>query len=402
MDREALPKSCHTSSANAYPERVRVRAVEFWPCRLPLTDPFVIATGRVDTTLSVIVRVTIEEAPGGSTAVGFGEAASLPGVTRETLEDVLASYETNARSLTGADVGALTDVAALLDPWEGHPVARGGLETALVDAVACGLCAPFMHLLAEYAALPTPAPAARLETDITLPIADHATMTRLAAAWFARGFRAFKVKVGKDCAHDVDGILRVARAHPDARFRLDANGGYDERDAVAMIAALAAQGVRVECFEQPCDREDIAGMAACCRAARYPIVGDESVRSMEDLERAHAASAITGANLKLMKFGGPLRAVEIGARARALGLPLMCGGMVETRVGMTASAHLAAALGNVAYCDLDTAFLLARDTMRGGYAVCASADASDVTPADGPTPWLAITSAPGLGVQAEP
>ena len=63
---------------------------------------------------------------------------------------------------------------------------------------------------------------------------------------------------------------------------------------------------------------------------------------MEDLERAARIGAITGANLKLMKFGGPLRAVEIGARARALGLPLMCGGMVETRVGMTAADLLQA------------------------------------------------------------
>lgn len=349
-----------------------------------------IATSRVDTTLSVLVRADVVSETASEGAFGFGEAATLPGVTRESLADVGRSYERRALSLQGITFGSLADLDALLEPWNAEPVARGGLETALVDAFARANKTTLAHALTTHAGAPAPT-RFDLETDITLPIADVATMTRLANEWHARGFRAFKVKVGKDRDHDLEALRAVARAHSDARFRLDANGGYTEHDALAMVAALKEHAVPVECFEQPCATEDLDGMAAVCRSATYPVLGDESVRSMADLERAHRHRALTGANLKLMKFGGPLRSFEIGLRAQALGLPLMCGGMVETRVGMTASAHLAVALGNVRYCDLDTAFLLARDPMRGGYTVLG----------DSPSPNLAIGSEPGLAVDAE-
>ena len=88
--------------------------------------------------------------------------------------------------------------------------------------------------------------------------------------------------------------------------------------------------------------------------------------------------------LQLAKAGGPLGAPAIKGGARALGLAVMCGGMVETRLGMTAAAHGAAALGGVDFVDLDTAWLLAADPFTGGYA------------ARGPR--LTLVDAPGLGV----
>jgi L-alanine-DL-glutamate epimerase-like enolase superfamily enzyme len=97
-----------------------------------------------------------------------------------------------------------------------------------------------------------------------------------------------------------------------------------------------------------------------------------------------AAGAAHGINLKLSKSGGLLPALALGERARAAGLSLMCGGMVETRLGMTAMAHVACALPAVEYIDLDTAFLLAEERFSGGYRAAGAE--------------LGVEDGPGLGV----
>jgi L-alanine-DL-glutamate epimerase-like enolase superfamily enzyme len=106
---------------------------------------------------------------------------------------------------------------------------------------------------------------------------------------------------------------------------------------------------------------------------------------MSDLHALRARRAADGVNLKLAKMGGIDEAVAIGSAARAAGLKLMVGGMVETRLGMTAAAHVACALGGVEFVDLDTAWLLRHDPYKGGYT------------ARGPR--YAMPSSPGLGVE---
>ncbi len=96
------------------------------------------------------------------------------------------------------------------------------------------------------------------------------------------------------------------------------------------------------------------------------------------------ARAAHGVNLKLVKLGGAVAALELGRRARAAGLRLMAGAMVETRVGLLAMAHVVAALGGVDWIDLDTAFLLADDPFQGGWSVSG--------------PRIELTGEPGLGV----
>ena len=95
--------------------------------------------------------------------------------------------------------------------------------------------------------------------------------------------------------------------------------------------------------------------------AARPAVVAENRRDGEDLERLLTARAAHAVNLKLVKLGGPLPTLALARRARAGGLGLMAGAMVETRVGLLAMAHVVAAIGGVDWVDLDTAFLLADD-----------------------------------------
>jgi L-Ala-D/L-Glu epimerase / N-acetyl-D-glutamate racemase len=358
---------------------IAIAAVDVEPLSVPLREPFVIATGRVDTTRAVLVRVTVEGRD-GARATGFGEAAALPPVTREDQPELLAQIRAAALALQGAVIEADVVPALLYRASSLGAVARAGIETAIFDALARLDGVPFFELIAG-------GPGARaieLLTDITLPISDPERMSATARAHRRAGFTTFKVKVGRDWRADLASLRAVAAAVPDARFRLDANAGFGARDALALLDAALGDGLAVECYEQPCAAADLAGMAEVAAHAAVPVVADESFRGTDDLDRIVAARAAQAVNLKLAKLGGPVAAFMAARHARDLGLRLMAGAMVETRVGLLAMAHVVAALGGVDWVDLDTAFLLADDPFTGGWTC------------DGPR--IRLTGEPGLGV----
>lgn len=369
------------------PARARVRSWKVSPLSVPLLEPFVIACGTVTATQSALVRVELED-DAGRVTVGLGEAATLRPVTEEDQADALLNLEWIGASLRGTslvlDDGFEALTAMLDDAAHGAMVARAGAETALLDAIARLAGVPLRELLGGELGARTQT----MTTDITIPIRDVDRMVELSVAHRAQGFRCFKVKVGRDVTHDHEAIAAIAAAVPDARFRIDANAGFSASAACALMERLTADGIHVECFEQPCGTDDLAGMAEVAAAIEPPVVADESVKHLADVGRITTARAADGVNLKVAKSGGLLAALAIGRAARAAGLSLMCGGMVETRLGMTAAAHVVAALGGVDFVDLDTAWLLAGDPFQGGYR------------ATGPD--YLLDGAPGLGVALLP
>lgn len=339
---------------------MRIASIRAEALSVPLREPFVIATGRVDATRAALVEVSLED-DRGRVARGIGEAAALPPVTREDQPDLLRAIERASPDLTGRTFERIDSLAVALDAALAEtPVARAGLECALLDAWARLADMPVHRLLGGRSPR-------RLVTDITLPIATPARMAELAMNHRARGFSSFKVKVGKSFDDDVRALLGVHARVPDATFRLDANAGFTAARALALVAEARAAGLQLECFEQPCARDDLDGMAQVARDSGVCVIADESVRDEADLARVIATRAAHGVNLKLAKSGGMLAALALGRSARAAGLVVMCGGMVETRLGMTAMAHVACALEQVEFLDLDTAFLLADDPFEGGY-----------------------------------
>ncbi|HLK92959.1 MAG TPA: dipeptide epimerase [Polyangia bacterium] len=363
---------------------VSIVEVTVGPLSIPLREPFVIASGRVDATRAALVRATVEDA-GGRRQTGLGESAALPPVTREDQPQLLAQIAAAAAGLRGATLARDAELDALLAERLPGGVARAGVETAILDATARLAGVPLYRALAP-APGGDPGPAPALTTDITLSISDPARMAEAARRHAASGFSCFKVKVGRDWRADCASLRAVAAAVPGARFRLDANAGFTATEALALLETALADGLTIECYEQPCAAGDLAGMAEVAARAPIPVVADESFRGPEDLERLLATRAAGAVNLKLAKLGGPLAALALGRRARAAGLGLMAGAMVETRLGLLAMAHVVAALGGVEWVDLDTAFLLADDPFAGGWST------------DGPR--LALTGGPGLDVAA--
>jgi L-alanine-DL-glutamate epimerase-like enolase superfamily enzyme len=249
------------------------------------------------------------------------------------------------------------------DALDDAPVTRSALQVALLDALARAHHVHVTKLLAPATRLPV-----ELVSDMTLPILAEPRMVALAEQWRARGFRTFKVKVGKDLDADLRVLMAVAERVQDARFRIDANQGYSVAEAVRLAQSCLARGLTLESFEQPCARGDEGALEAVqAQVPSVPVIADESCRSEADLTRLLAKKhRVAGVNLKLVKHGGLLEALSLGSRARREGLRVMVGGMVETRLGMSTAAALAACFPEV-LADLDTAWLLTDDPFEGGY-----------------------------------
>jgi L-alanine-DL-glutamate epimerase-like enolase superfamily enzyme len=219
---------------------------------------------------------------------------------------------------------------------------------ALHDRIARRRGVPLYQLLG----LPRPAP---LVTSFTIAIAEPEEMARLARE--AARYPVLKIKLGSD--DDEARVAAVRAARPDARLRVDANTGWSGEEALRRIRAL--ERYNLDMVEQPVAKEDIDGLGYVQAHTHLPVVADESLQSASDLERL-AAAGVRGINVKLMKVGGLAPGVRMLKRARALGLRVMLGCMIETSLGTTAMAHLA---GLADWLDLDAPLLVANDPFAG-------------------------------------
>lgn len=343
---------------------MRIARLDARPLSIPLTEPFVISSGRVDRTRGAVVTARVIDDRTGRSVRGIGEAAALPAVTGVDQPDLMRAVTRANTVLAGQVVEGHSDLRAVLDGAFDDPVSRAGAEVALLDAWGQLEALPAHALLGSRK---NGVASYRVTTDVTLPIAEPAHMGELAGKWQEAGFTSFKVKVGRDLDDDARTLEHIARRCPRAEVRLDANGALAARDAMTLISIMRSLHLTLGCFEQPCAPDDLEGMAHVTLLAGAPVVADESVQTLDDLFAVAHKKAATAVNLKLMKHGGPVEAGRIGRAAQRLGLKLMVGAMVETRLGLAASLHLARSLGHVDLVDLDTALLLRWDPFEGGY-----------------------------------
>jgi L-Ala-D/L-Glu epimerase len=351
----------------------RIVSLRMRELNVPLIDPFVIASGRMEATRALLVEATVCDLTTGKHAQGLGECAALPPITHEDQGDIFETLQRFVPRAVMADLGdgSADEILKFFDSDFGlrstgnHPVARAGVEAAVLDAVTRLRGVAMFRALAggEHAGDAQ----RRFHSDITIPIHAPAYMGKLAEGWRNKGFSCFKIKVGIHLEHDLEGIRAIRQRVPDARFRIDANGGYDARTALSFFERSTHEGAIIECFEQPCARDDLEGMILVTRELPVPVIADESVRNITDLETLARHRAAMGVNLKVVKMYGPILAARVGARARELGFSIMCGAMVETRLGITTAAHVCTAVGGVEFVDLDTAWLLREDPFSGGY-----------------------------------
>lgn len=211
-----------------------------------------------------------------------------------------------------------------------------------------------------------------IPVNATLPAVDPAQVEKILSK-FGR-FKTVKIKVaepGQNLQQDLDRIHAALKAYPNVKIRLDANGGYEVQEALELAQQLVKLSVPLEYLEQPVSSiAEMAELRTKLEELGVKIAADESVRKVTDplaVARAAAADVLV---LKVAPLGGIHRALEI---AREANLPVVISSALESSVGLSMGAHLAAALPNLDFdCGLGTAALLAGDISR-----------SPITPVDG-------------------
>jgi L-alanine-DL-glutamate epimerase-like enolase superfamily enzyme len=293
------------------------------------------------------VWVRLRDADG---AEGWGEAPATPyyGETAETVAGVLPRLGQALNDAGGDDPFALERVESALAHSIGrNPAARVAISAALHDLVGKRLGVPVWKLWGLD-------PAAAPRSSFTLGIDELEVMREKVRE--ARGYPILKIKVGTP--RDAE-ILRMIRDElPDVTLRVDANTAWTAKQALRAIPMLEEFGV--EFVEQPLPPEDLDGLREVRRGSRLPIVADESCETAADVARL--VGVVDGVNIKLAKCGSLREAVRIVHAARAHGMSVMLGCMIESTLGIAAAVQLTPL---VDYVDLDGAALLANDPFSG-------------------------------------
>ncbi|HYW05385.1 MAG TPA: dipeptide epimerase [Longimicrobium sp.] len=294
---------------------------------------------------AVWVRVT--DADG---VEGWGEAPATPfyGETADTVVAVLPALAEVLEDAAAGDPFALERTESALAAHIGrNPAAKAAISCALHDLVGKRLGVPVWKLWGLD-------PAAAPLSSFTIGIDELEVMREKVRE--AAAYPILKIKVGTP--RDAE-ILRMIRDEaPNKVLRVDANTGWTAKEAIRHIPMLEEYGV--EFVEQPVAKGDLEGLRMVREHSRLPVIADESCEVAADV--AKLAGVVDGVNIKLAKCASLREAVKIVHAARAHGMQVMLGCMIESTLGIAAAVQLTPL---VDYVDLDGAALLAEDPFTG-------------------------------------
>ena len=306
---------------------MKIEAVELRCIRIPLVAPFRTSFGTEHHRDVLLLHVV------GSDSEGWGECVALS----EPLYS--AEYVAGAKNLirdhllprlfARGHVSA-SEVASILRPVRGHPMAKAAVEMAILDA----------ELRSTDTSLGAFLGAVRAEVDCGVSVGIHEKISDLlhtVERHLDEGYRRIKLKI--EPGYDVEPVRAVRKHFGDILLQVDANAAYSIGDA-CHLAALDAFDLLM--IEQPLPEEEIRGHAELSKIVRTPICLDESITSSRAATDAIALGACSIVNIKAGRVGGYLEARRVHDVCAANGIPVWCGGMLETGLGRAANVALAA------------------------------------------------------------
>jgi L-alanine-DL-glutamate epimerase-like enolase superfamily enzyme len=337
-------------------------------------EPFTIATGTMDHAQNVFIRVHTDAG-----FYGVGECSAFPMIVGETQDTCLVMAREFAR--LWKDKGAL-DIPGRLEQLHdftaGNSTIKSAFDIALYDIAAKNAGLPLYQFLGGSRR--------KIETDITIGIADPQAMAHKALEFKKSGARVLKVKLGKGAKTDVERIKQIRQAVGGVmKIRVDANQGWGFDDALYALQAIGKYDI--EFCEQPMRTWYDDRLPELKKRSPVKIMADESVYNQHDARKQINSNSCDYINIKFSKSGGIYEAKQIHDLAAEKGISCMMGGMLESRIALSAKLHFVYASSNIKFYDMDTCMLgHLVDPCKGGVTY------------DGYT--LNINDSPGIGADA--
>lgn len=354
--------------------QITLDGIELRVLRIPLVSPFTTSFGTESVREVIVVKALTTD------GAGWGEI-----VTQEaplySNEYTRGAWDVALRWLIPALLDRRTlrpdDVAATLRPFVGHRMAKAGLELAVLDAALRS----HGRALGEYLG----ATRDRVPSGVSVGIQhDPVALVDAVGGYLDEGYVRIKIKIkpGRDIA-DTAAVREAFGAIP---LQVDANSAYTLADA-DVLAELDRFDLLL--IEQPLQEDDLVDHATLAQRLRTPVCLDESIVSAKAAADALALGAASVINIKAGRVGGYVEAVRIHDLCRDAGVPVWCGGMLETGIGRAANAALAALPGF---------------TLPGDVSASARFYADDIVtePAVLEDGHVRVPTGPGLGVEIDP
>ncbi|MEA3337638.1 MAG: o-succinylbenzoate synthase [Chloroflexota bacterium] len=303
-------------------ERIQLHLIE-----LPLAHPFETSFGRELTRLCILVSMQSQGATGWGESAAFGG----PWYSYETIDTnwhVMEDYL--APMLLGEDIRSPGDVVARFRPVRGHPMARSAMENAAWDLLATADSLPLVTMLPG---------SVRDRVPVGVSVGIEETVPELlevVSGFVSEGYRRLKLKIKP--GWDIVPVRAVRERWPDYLLQVDANSAYS-LDDIETLRAL--DEFELLLIEQPLHHDDIVDHALLQQQIETAICLDESIHSPMHARWALDLGACRNVNIKVGRVGGLSAAIEIHDLCLARGVPVWCGGMLETNVGRAANVALA-------------------------------------------------------------
>jgi muconate cycloisomerase len=318
---------------------MQISAIEPFAVGLPMKKPVIMAGEEVRRADNVLVRVLTADR-----AAGWGEAASAPVMTGETLESIVTAVCYLASVLRGRDPRDIDGALAAMDGrMYGNHGAKAAIEIALHDLAGRAAGLPVHALLGPKMRQRMPLLGVIGGGDLVGDLVDAGNKK-------TDGFTAFKIKVGV-ATPDEDAARTRAICDVLGRNVLisaDANQGFSRAGALDYVRAVDGSGLGF--FEQPVVSYDLDAMAEIAGATTIAIGADEGIHSLDDIRRHHERKAARGVSLKAIKLGGARALTQAGRLCGALGMHVNISCKTgESSVACAAALHAASVVPNIGW-----------------------------------------------------
>jgi L-alanine-DL-glutamate epimerase-like enolase superfamily enzyme len=355
-------------------QKIRITHIDIYRFSIPM-QPFTIATGTMDHAQNVFIRVHTNAG-----YYGVGECSAFPMIVGETQDTCLVMAREFGRLWKDTDPLNIPErLQQLHDFTAGNSTIKSAFDMALYDIAAKNAGLPLYKFLNGSKR--------EVETDITIGIAAPQEMAQKALDFQKSGAAILKVKLGKNAKTDVERIEQIRRAAGnDIKIRVDANQGWSFDDAVFALQAIAEYNI--EFCEQPMRTWDDDRLSELKKLSPVKIMADESVYNHHDARKQINSNSCDYINIKLAKSGGIFEAKQIHDLAAQKGVICMMGGMLESRIALSAKLHFVYASPNIKFYDMDTCMLgHLTDPCKGGVTYKGY--------------YLNIDDLPGIGADAD-